>query len=238
MMVNKLLVVTLLALAVLVSGCSRGPEDAKKDLSQMNVQYSEQSFINVIEKNDVKAVKLFLEAGMNPNSVTAEGTPLLTAAAAGNLEIAKLLVEKGGNVNEKDKDGMTPLMAAIFGEKDGTPKQEMVKYLLEKGADLNTRFITNGVGLTPLMAAAGAKDLEVVKILLSKKIDINAPDVNTGMTPLMLATTNDNVEIVKELLSKGADVNKKGKANMTALGLAMQNNNAEMIKVLKNAGAK
>ena len=233
----RLIAVAMLALTLLVAGCGRGPEDAKKDLSKMNVPYSEQSFISVIEKNDKKAVDLFLEAGMSVNVVTPEGTPLLAAAAAGNAEIVKLLVEKGAKVNEKDKDGMTPLMAGILSDKNGAPKQEIVKFLLDKGADLNTRFITQGVGMTPLMLAACEKDPEVVKILLTKKADVNLADVNSGMTPLMFAVTYDNIEIVKELLSKGADVNKKTKDKVSALDL-VQNKNSEMIKVLKNAGAK
>jgi ankyrin repeat protein len=238
MMLKRLIIVGILAISLMISGCGRSPEDARKDLSKMNIQYSEQSFVKVAENNDMTAVKLFLEAGMSPNTSTEDGTPLIVAAGKGNLEMVKLLVEKGANVNTKGKDEITPIMAAILGEGKETVKKEVIKFLLDKGVDLNVRFIVDGVGVTPLMMAVEQKDIEIVKLILSQKVNVNAADVNTGFTALMLAVTNDNTEIVKELLSKGADVNRKAKNNVTALAIAQSNNNAEMINVLKNAGAK
>jgi len=237
-MIIRLLMVGVLALSLLLSGCSRSPEDAKKELSDKKIQYNEQSFVKAVEDQKMEIVELFIEAGMSPNVVTANGSPLPTAAATGNLEIVKLLIEKGADVNikSKDKGDLTPLFAAILGE--GKEKQDAVKLLLDKGADVNARFISKGFEATPLMMAAAQKDTEIVRLILAKKPDIHAVDTSTGITALMMAVLNNNVENAKELLSQGADVNKKAKNSVTALSLAKQEKNKEMISILTNAGAK
>ncbi len=237
-MIIRILMVGVLALSLLLSGCSRSPEDAKKELSDKKIQYNEQNFVKAIEEENVDVVELFIEGGMSPNVTTANGSPLPTAAAIGNLEIVKLLVEKGADVNikSKDKGDLTPLFAAILG--NGKEKQDTIKLLLEKGADVNARFISKGFEATPLMMAAAQKDTEIVRLILAKKPDIHAVDAGTGITALMMAVLNNNVENAKELLAQGADVNKKAKNNVTALSLAKQENNKEMVSVLTNAGAK
>ena len=58
-------------------------------------------------------------------------TPLHYAAFTGTVEIAKLLVEKGANINAVDKSKQwTPLFFAYF-----MGRAEMAEYLLENGAD-------------------------------------------------------------------------------------------------------
>jgi len=239
-MIIRILMVGVLALSLLLSGCSRSPEDAKKELSDKKIQYNEQSFVKAVEDQNMDVVELFIEAGMSPNVMAANGSPLVTAAATGNLEIAKLLLEKGADINikSKDKGNLTPLFAAILGNGKEKEKQDTVKFLLEKGADVNARFISKGFEATPLMMAAAQKDTEVVRAILAKKPDIHAVDAGTGLTALMMAVLNNNVENAKELLAQGADVNKKAKNNATALSLAKQENSKEMISVLTNAGAK
>lgn len=58
-----------------------------------------------------------------------EATPLWCAAAAGHLNIVKLLVRKGANVNSTTKSNSTPLRAACF---DGY--YDIIKFLISHGA--------------------------------------------------------------------------------------------------------
>jgi uncharacterized protein len=225
-------------LALVVSGCGKSPEDAKKDLSKMNVQYNEKSFIDSIVNNNVTAVTLFLEAGMSTNLSTAEGTPLTIAASRSQMEIIKILVEKGADVNQKDKDKLAPLMAALLGEGKAAAKLPVAKFLIEKGADLNVQYTVKGIVFTPLIFAITAEEIEMVKMLLDKKADVNAPEAKSGVTPLMFAVTYKNVAITKLLLDKGADVNRKNKDGATALMVATNQKDAEMVKLLKSAGAQ
>jgi ankyrin repeat protein len=76
-------------------------------------------------------------------------------------------------------------------------------------------------GATLLHTAAADCNVAVVKYLVSKGADVNAPD-NWGWTPLhRAARDNSNVEVLKYLVSQGADANVKNKGGATPLAMAM-----------------
>ncbi len=94
---------------------------------------------------DVELVKLLLAYGANPHMMSSDRETTLMAACgtgfingynrqrtpAERLEVVKLLVELGENVNAADSYGITPLMvAANLGD------IAVVRYLVDKGADL------------------------------------------------------------------------------------------------------
>jgi ankyrin repeat protein len=56
---------------------------------------------------------------------------LCVAAYNGHLEVVKLLLEKGADIEHKDNDGRTPLCVAAY-----NGHLEVVRLLLEKGADI------------------------------------------------------------------------------------------------------
>jgi len=69
-------------------------------------------------------------------------SPLHFLAFAGDKDFAMLLIEKGADINRKDKDGKTPLhIAAERGNRS------VALLLLEKGADINAK---DNTGKTPL----------------------------------------------------------------------------------------
>jgi hypothetical protein len=74
---------------------------------------------------------------------------------------------------------------------------EIVKLLLDKGADVN---LTDKYGNTPLHLAASDGHIEIVKLLLEKGSDVNSKRRNDGTTPLYWAALNGHIEIVKLLL--------------------------------------
>lgn len=69
------------------------PEEARKDLQQMGVEYSAQQMAKSAGSGDMTAVKLFLDAGMDVNS--GGGAALGLAAGRGQLEMVKFLLSKG-----------------------------------------------------------------------------------------------------------------------------------------------
>ena len=73
-----------------------------------------------------ETLRLLLAHGADPNAF-----PL---REGDNLEVVRMLVEAGANMNAKDEGGMTPLLHFI-----STRKWDIAQYLVEKGADLSAQ---------------------------------------------------------------------------------------------------
>jgi hypothetical protein len=55
------------------------------------------------KEENVEAIRMLLDLGLNPNSANKEGrTPLMGAALKGRNEAIRLLVERGADLNQKD----------------------------------------------------------------------------------------------------------------------------------------
>jgi uncharacterized protein len=65
-----------------------------------------------ISKGDIEAVKKFIEYGADVNEVSNGMSPLMIAARYNKVEIIKLLLSKGANINKKDENGFTALKYA------------------------------------------------------------------------------------------------------------------------------
>ena len=94
---------------------------------------------------------------------------------------------------------------------------ELVKELLEQGAEINAR---DKYGWTALHFASLYGHLEIVKELHEAGAEIEAKTNNNGMTALHYASRNGHLEIVKYLVEKGADIEAKTNYNKTSLHLA------------------
>ena len=139
----------------------------------------------------------------------------------------------GENVNGKDEQGRTPLMAAC----QGNSSFEMMQLLFSYGAKAN---LTDKKGRTAIMYAAQYDRYErVFRELLKAGADVNAK-ANDGTTALMLACENNSPKIVSLLIAAGADVNAKDYDGYHALDYVANNteNAAEIKRILASAGAK
>jgi ankyrin repeat protein len=90
----------------------------------------------------------------------------------------------------------------------------------------------------PLVAAAGADDLEALRTVLLTQPDANVRDKNTQTTALERAVENGNREMVQVLLWAKADVNSRDNHGQTVLMQLSENVTSELVWDLINAGAK
>jgi ankyrin repeat protein len=203
------------------------------DINMISITYDDTLLHMAIKKNNIEIVKLLLEKGADPNIKNrAEQTPLEIAIFNYNIEIVKLLLEKGADPNIKNRAKQTSLEIAIL-----INNIEIVKLLLEKGADPN---IKNRDGQT-LLEIAQYKDYDIIVNLLLEKgargeIKIKSP----YSTEIVEAVRKQNIELVKELLDKGADVNTIDKDNYgkrSLLHIATDKKNKDMINLLLDRGA-
>lgn len=102
-----------------------------------------------VAMGEVGDVKQELDKGTDVNlqEPLSGSTLLMSAAFLGNTEVAKLLVERGADLEKRNNDGSTPLLTAAF-----MCRPEIAEFLIQKGAEIN---ITNKAGSTPLDTVSG-----------------------------------------------------------------------------------
>jgi len=90
----------------------------------------------------------------------------------------------------------------------------------------------------PLILAARAGQVGLVRLLLERGADVNARDKETEATALIAAAHQGHLQVVELLLQKGADVNAKDKNGRSALSEAARYSHEDVAKLLKERGAK
>ncbi len=170
-------------------------------------------------------VRILLDAGapINPPGFF---PPLEEAARSGNLNILKMVIARGADVNHRDGRGATYLASFSYFE------PEAMKILLEAGADPNSR---DRDGQTALMHAAYFGYESSVRILLQHKADVNLTDP-TGRTALMQAAAGKYIDAIEPLLSAGASLNAVDHEGKTALDIAKASKNLVAVEVLTAGG--
>lgn len=145
-------------------------------------------------------VQLLLERGANPNMQlsfkparargplnTRGATPLIRAANNGDLEVVKLLLAHGADPTLYMADRQTPIHAVLSGRAPEPQALQLIKVLHDAGTDVNVIALVNHPeeirGGTALHYAVRKRYKEVIKLLASYGIDMNAVDQD-GLTAL------------------------------------------------------
>lgn len=172
-------------------------------------------------------------------------TALLYAAREGHVEVAKLLLAAGADIEKADADGVTPLLMAVL-----NGQVPLAHYLIGRGANVRA---ADWYGQTPLYAAVDLRNLDVagpsrdngvdrsaalalVRDLLAHKPDVNARTREsppqrrwitrlgslswvdfTGQTAFVRAALAGDVTVMHLLLENGADANIATDSGTTAL---------------------
>jgi ankyrin repeat protein len=173
-------------------------------------------------------------------------TPLLYAARDGRIDIARILLDAGADVNLADANGITPLISAITNNHPDT-----ARFLIDRGADITA---ADWYGRTPLWAAVETRNMDVdnasfvnsidrapylplIELLLQRGADANVrvkevPPIRrdflritgslawvdfTGQTPFLTASLAGDLSVMKMLLTHGADPNIPTFGGTTAL---------------------
>jgi ankyrin repeat protein len=161
-------------------------------------------------------------------------SPLLYAARDGRLDVARILLDSGADINQTELNGITPLLMAITNNHIDT-----ARFLIDRGADIQA---VDWYGRTALWAAVETRNMDVdnatfvnnvdrapvldlIKVLLDRGADPNVrmkevPPIRrqmlritgslswvdfTGQTPFLLASLSGDVTVMRLLLEHGAD---------------------------------
>ncbi len=158
------------------------------------------------------------------------------AAFWGDYHYVRNDIMDGINVNVRDKDGNTALIAAS--ERN---ELKIVNLLLRNGANVNIKNKSDQTALQlAVFVPIREKDqMETIKRLLAAGADVNAKD-EKGNTALMdnLLLHNPNIQVIKTLIAAGTDVKATNKFGTTALMLAEDSGDTTIVKLLQDSGAK
>jgi hypothetical protein len=173
------------------------------------------------EKNEKVIAWLIREGIEIDNDETDEGvTPLYLAIGTDDIYIVKWMIQSGVNVNKPNtRDGETPLHIAVSDAIISQYDSEMVKLLIDAGADVN--HVDKMSSNTPLLTALINQDEYVARFLISRRADVDKGDGTKDCTPLMIAAEHGLAKMVALFLNMGSDPNYMGREGHTALFAAI-----------------
>ncbi len=183
---------------------------------------------------DPDLTQIFLNLGGDVNYSLLEYTLLIATIDRSfnpyDLQVSKILIESGADLEIQGKYSNTALTTAIFNkkkkiinlllEKGASEEQSNSAYLLqeskstncnlkkinkllEKGANIDFQ---NTEGYSPIHLASGFGSNSLVQLLISANANLNIRSEN-GFIPIMTAIQRKNLDIIKMLLVSGADTN-------------------------------
>ncbi|AMA63885.1 ankyrin repeat domain-containing protein [Kurthia sp. YJT4] len=208
-------------------------EAVEKDLQPKEEQQVQKGeLLQAVEEKDVQKVKEILarsNATINETNDKKE-TPLLIATHENDIEIAKLLIDAGADINQQDAIQDS---AYLYAGAQG--KTEILRYMMEHTKP--NQQVRNRFGGNALIPAAEKGHLDNVRLLLTdEQVDIDHQN-DYGYTALIEAvalTDGSKVyqEIVQELMDAGVNQNLRDRYGKTALDYAKEQGYRKMIEIL------
>ena len=217
---------------------------------------------------DATIIENYIKQGGKPNinvsSIFYDENPILNcildSSSIETSEKVKLidkLIKKGADVNAKDQQGYTALFKVIYNynpsypfygiaslKKNHKQRIEVVKLLIENGADVNFR---DNSGRTLLFYTIDHENTDIAKLLIDNGADVNAKD-NLGQNVLFmyggtifLSVSDDisyprlgymNKDIFKLLIESGANINARNYSNETLLSFWEKGPNRDIVNFL------
>ncbi|MCC7477136.1 ankyrin repeat domain-containing protein [bacterium] len=171
------------------------------------------NIVPALMDDDLPGVERALQNGADPNRVfnlpskrkradrDMRYTALHLAALADDIELAKLMVNWGADLNSRTRFRATPLFHACFKE-----HWDVARYLLDCGADPN---LLPDSGRSPLMLAVEQRNIPSLQMLLKAgaALDAQLPrsEEGAGDTALHMAVELEHLPAIDLLLKAGAD---------------------------------
>jgi ankyrin repeat protein len=185
-----------------------------------------------VDENNTGIAEYLIDHGANVNVYTVEvedwGPLQETVHISNSIEMAKLLIARGADINSK---GYPVLNSAINQE-----RRDLCEFLMQRGADVNAK---DKWGNTSLYLAIRNDDSDIMNILIANgaEVDIKHTRGETEETALHYAAITGRTEAVKLLLEAGANINDKNDKGQTALHLAVDSADGDIVELLLSKGA-
>jgi uncharacterized protein len=202
-----------------------------------------------------EAVRLLVASKADPNAKDNQGrTALMAAATSGHASVVDALFSAGADPNVSDAGHGTPMTyAAAEGHAEAMAALQ-TRGLKPNAGDLALAAagchtdavrlaLASGVSangaegdVVPLLSAAGANCVDVVRLLLERGAHVNAKD-HDGWTALIKASQSGRADMVQLLMDRGADMNIADDTGRTAWMFAAMGGHTDIADIFKRARA-
>ena len=170
------------------------------------------------------------EPAIDVNQLNEKGiSALCLASRSGHVEVMKILIKAGADLEAVGEAGMRPIHFAA-----NAFREAAIVTLIEAGADLNAK---DNAGNTPLMWSAARGVLACSKLILEGGGDHKIVN-NSGSSVIHRSAANGHVMMTKYwVVTKGIDVNTKDNNGNTPLHLGCMSNTPAVVEILMELGA-
>jgi hypothetical protein len=161
---------------------------------------SHEEFLHNVAISNKEMVKKCLDRGANVNVKGTDGkTALIISIERKEIDLIRILINSGADVNLADNNGVSPLIYALL---INPIDIRILNRLLEAGADVN---LADNNGVSPLIYALliNPIDIRIVNMLLERNADPNTRD-NLGISVYEYAQSTNNDDIVELIVDSGA----------------------------------
>lgn len=196
------------------------------DMTQDPQFKANSEFHSACIRGDLEAAERHLAEGADINVTRSDMPALLMAASEQHWHVVRALVEKGAEVNCKNRHGWTPIhIVAQHGHED------LVQLMIDNAALFNRK---DNHGETPLYVAAKAGKREVCFKLMKQGGD---PRVGNDQrdTPMHCAARLGDSELLQAMSEKGAMAHAENDAGETPISVAADDSLRSMLEQLELA---
>lgn len=188
-----------------------------------------QKLIQAIRRHSPLEVEAVLNVGADMSKCLA----LYEAVVAEDIEICRLLISRGANVNQINKGYPTIFFAVL------SRNLELCRFLLDSGADSSakSKYHTTPLHEICLQSIRRPELSDLARLFLERGADPNARDCH-GTVPLHLATDSGLRGLCELLLEDPrTDINARNRLGQTPLWIATHHGRIDFCRLLLNFGA-
>ncbi len=152
------------------------------------------------------------------------------------------LFENGLDLNAANPSSYMDVFAPALWEACYRNCYKVARYLIERGADVNSSYVGGYVAETPFHALVNSRNLELAQLMLHHGLDLDMRS-HDGQTPLQIAieaynpATCNTKPLIQALLEKNPDIDAKDIRGKTALCYACAKQDPEIVQWLLDKGA-